>query len=448
MAGLKDLSLEELYAKEKKTKAVEIQIIQKSDFTRINNDWCDKVCKLQCKQSERVRLLTQPVDILIIQDHQAPPGKYDKWEGQQEGVQMGVVNFLAKEAGYSTIKYQVTSLLKCAATSEDFPNGKAPTQVTLQKCAPYLQAEIDRVKPKVIISLATAVTKTLGLSKASNTGDRGTIQFTPEGIPVVITLHPRILSSIRQNATGAMWGPDYMRLIQGDFEKAKNLITGKLTYTPTTLREAVTRMAEKHIRVATDLDQVKDFMEEIWALPENQLVSFDTETTSLDPLDPYLKILTIQFGWRNEDGELVAVVIPLWHRKNEFYVPEDAWSLVRPYLVSDRPKLAHNGKYDVLVLWFATATRVKNLAFDSLLATHSIYSGIQGCYGLKVAVWDHLTELGIGGYEDLLGKLSDLAKTLRKERAKVQLDQNEMELAMQIPEENQGENQGEMNEPD
>jgi uracil-DNA glycosylase family 4 len=440
MAGLKDLSLDELYAKEKKSKAVEIQIMAKSDFDKINLRWCDNICKLKCKNPEGVKLIRQEVDILIIQDHMAPPGKYDKWEGQQEGIQSGVINFLAKEAGFHGLKYQVTSLLKCSATHDDFPNGKPPTQTTMQKCSPYLQAEIDRVKPKVIISLATAVTKTLGLSKASNTGDRGTIQFTEDGIPVVISLHPRILTFIRQNARGSagMWGPDYLKVIQRDFEKAKDLATGKLKYTKNTLVEAIELIKAKYLRVAKSIDDVKAFMAEIWALPETQIVSWDTETTSLDPLDPYLKLLTTQYGWRNAVGDLQTVVIPLWHRDNNAYDPAEAWEIVKPYMLSERPKVGHNIKYDVLATYWSTGIRVKGIQFDTLLLIHSIYSGQQGCYGLKVATWDYLTEMGIGGYEDMLGKLSDLAKKMNKERAQIQLEQAAMEAALEGVEEEQG----------
>lgn len=335
MAGLKDLSLDELYAKEKKSKAVEIQIIAKSDFARLNDRWCHSVCKLKCKNPDAVKLIRQEVDILIIQDHQAPPGKYDKWEGQQEGTQLGVVNFLAKEAGFHGLKYQVTSLLKCSATNDDFPNGKPPTQTTMQKCSPYLMSEIERCKPKVIISLATAVTKTLGLTKHSNTGNRGEIAFMENGTPVIISLHPRILTFIRQNARGSagMWGPDYMKVIQRDFEKARDLATGKLIYTKNTLVEAIERLKRTAIRVAKSIEDVTTFMTEIWALPESQIVSWDTETTSLDPLDPYLKLLTTQYGWRNEKGELQTVVIPLWHRDNNFYDPYEAWEIVKPYML-------------------------------------------------------------------------------------------------------------------
>lgn len=415
------LSLEELYAraKEKVTPAVAKAIIlhPSSDFTRINPTYCDAICKLRCKSHDEVRLSTQEVDILIIQDHRDPPGKFEtrpSMKNRQETLQEGVVNFLAQQAGfydkYKPVTWKVVSLLKCAATHTDFPSGKPPSQTTLQKCLPYLKHELEQSKPKVIISLGTASTKSLGLTKHSNTGNRGQVVSSEWG-PVVLTLHPRILSYIRQNARGAggLWGPDYLRVIQRDFEKARKIATGEISWGSNTLGEAVAFFEVNRIKIATTLDEVREIMAIIEALPPEDVVSFDTETTSVDPLDPLLKILTIQFGWRDPaTGHVHAGVIPLWHRKNRYYSPDEAWEIVHPFLTGPRPKVGHNAKFDILVLYWATGIRVLNVIYDTLLLLHSIESGTQGCYSLKAAAWDHLMDLGFAGYEDLLGDLSKL----------------------------------------
>ena len=67
MAKLSTLSLDDLYNKDKKTKAVELAIIEKSDFSKINDRYCKNICKLKCKANNTVTLLTEKVDILIIQ---------------------------------------------------------------------------------------------------------------------------------------------------------------------------------------------------------------------------------------------------------------------------------------------------------------------------------------------------------------------------------------------
>jgi hypothetical protein len=205
-----------------------------------------------------------------------------------------------------------------------------------------------------------------------------------------------------------MWGPDYFNVVKRDFIKAADLATGRVKYTKSTLEETVELIKKDRLRVAKSLDDVIKFVAEINALPENKIISFDTETTSLDPADPDLRILTIQFGWINSQGQSVAVVIPLWHRKNDAYSPDEAWNVVAPLLTGSRAKVGHNSKYDILVIFWATGVRVANVLFDTLLIQHSIESGTQGCYGLKTACWDHLFHLGIAGYEDDLGSLSDL----------------------------------------
>lgn len=427
MAKLTTLPLDELYGKEKKTKAVELAIIEKSDFSSINERYCQNICKLKCKSQNTVTLLSEHVDILIIQDHRSPSGKFDRNEHQQDYIQAGVIDFIVKQANFQGMTYRVASLLKCAASKTDFPSGKPPTQVVMQKCFPYLHQELVNTKPKVIISLGTATTKALGLSSKSNTGNRGEIVISEYG-PVVITLHPRILTYIRQNARGAagMWGPDYMKIIQRDFEKARDLANGSFSYGKDTLRTTVDSLVKTRIKIAKTLDQVLEIRNAIDALAENAVISFDTETTSVDPLDPELRILTVQFGWRDPvTGIIVAGVIPLDHRKNTFYDPSKAWDIVAPLLSGPRKKVGHNAKFDILVLYWAKGVRVTNVIFDTLLLMHSIESGTQGCYGLKVACWDHLYKLGFAGYEDELGSLKDLKKKMGKAG---QSDDEELEV--------------------
>lgn len=422
MAKLTSLSLDELYAKEKKTRAVELAIIEKEDFSQIVPRYCENVCRLKCKQTDKVFLLgSSELDVLIVQDHQAPAGKFDRRDGQQEQIQRNVLEFVCQKAGFDGLKFRVVNLSKCPSTSNDYPNGKSPTATTLTKCFPYLAAEIERAKPKVIISLGTASTKALGLKKHSNTGNRGEVAISEYGT-VVITLHPKIMTYIRQNARGSagMFGPDYMEIIINDFRKATRLARGEIEYSATTLENAVNRLAADHIFVAKSLDDVKKYMGWVYSLESDRIVSFDTETTSLDPLNPTMRLLTIQFGWRDpKTGELIAVVFPLWHRKNTYYYPDVAWDFITPFLLSEHPKVGHNAKFDILVIYWSKGIRVKNVVFDTLLILHSIYSGAQGTYSLKMAAWDWLLEMGFAGYENDLGDLKKLQKETDKIAAKL-----------------------------
>jgi hypothetical protein len=394
------LPLNELYSK-KITASVEAAIHAKEDFSKISKDYCTHVCQLKCKKPERVLLLTKPVDILIIQDHAMPKGKYDRTDDQSEKVQQNIIEFICEKAGFQGLTYRLVNLLKCAPNEQDFPKGKAPTAVKLYKCKPYLLAEIERCKPKVIISLSTAVTKALGFKKHSNTGNRGEIVNGN----VIITLHPRVLSMIRQNASGAMWGNDYFEVIRRDFEKAARIARGEITIIP--LEKGIEKQ-KKNIKICQNLEDVRQVVETIMSLPDGYLISCDTETTGLDPMAEDAKLLCIQFGWKDEkSGEYVAAVIPLWHRLNTRYNPGLAWKLVIPILLSPNIlKVLHNGKFDILYIYHTTGVRMEGFEMDTMLLLHAKDSGTQGCMSLKTAMWDYCLELGISGYEDLLPKLT------------------------------------------
>jgi hypothetical protein len=399
---ISDLPLNELYQR-KITTSVEVAIHAKEDFSKISTTYCEKVCKLKCKSYEAVSLAQNEVDILIVQDHAAPAGKWDKIEGQQEKIQQGIINHLCKQAGFGNLRYRLVNLLKCAPTEQDFPLGKAPTITRLMKCKPYLLAEIERCKPKVIISLATAVTKALGYKKHSNTGNRG--EYIDN---VVITIHPRALTMIRQNASGAFWGQELYGVILRDFKKAAAMARGELK--PPALLDAIEFYKKNRIRVAGSIEEVKEFMDLLNALPTNSITSVDTETTSLDGMSENAKLLCIQFGYRDPVDKLVkALVIPLWHRENTAFSGDDAWALVAPFLEGPRLKCGHNFKFDILYIYYTTGVRVKNVVFDTMLLLHSLDSGAQGTFSLKAAVWDIVPWTGLGGYEDLIGKLTKTA---------------------------------------
>ena len=412
MAKLSELSLEELYSR-KITKSVEEIIIQKESFSQISTNWCGKVCKLNCKgPSNSLLNISRSVDVLIIQDHRAYDEPKFKRSGKLvEAKHKEIIKFLADKGLGKDISYQVTDLLKCPLTAADIKKNKPPTESVMLKCRPYLLDEIDRLKPKVIISLATPATKALGL-KASNYGNRGEI-MEYKGIPVVFSLHPRILIMLRQNSAGKFWGPDFFSIILRDFQKARRLIEGGLTVP--NLEEALSR-ARQRIIIARDIGRVKDLCAQLLELAKaGKVLSYDTETTGLDPQAPDAKLITAQFGFKDEDGQYKSFVFPLWHKDNIWYDPNEAWEFIK--LLLEDPsvkKIGHNMKFDVLYTYFTTGVRLQGVLFDTMLLLHSINSGVQGNYGLKQAVWDWLPETQLGGYEDRLPKLT---KGLKEEES-------------------------------
>ena len=410
MAKLTDLSLDDLYGR-KITSSVETVIRIKDDFSKKSENWCNKVCKLNCKSPPLDRYLVPDnhVDVLIVQDYRA----FDEprfWKRGEviEKKHLEIIDHMAKIAlrdnDGKLLTYGVTTLLKCAVTPADIKGGKAPTDIILSKCHPYLLKEIELRKPKVIISLANAVTKVLGFKK-SNYRNRGEIQLTTDNVPVVITGHPRKLMMLRQNSTGQMWGPDFYDMVLNDFRKASGIINGSI---PLPNMAAALARASDQIEIARSIEDVVRFTKELYdAGKQASILSYDTETSSLDPYLPTAKLITVQFGYRPEPGKPIrSIVFPMWHKGNTWYDPNEAWKHIAPILSADDIlKIGHNLKFDIIYTYVVTGLRIKGIFFDTMLLLHSINSGVQGMYGLKQAVHDWLPESGLAGYEEQLPPL-------------------------------------------
>lgn len=413
MTKLIDLSLEDLYTR-KITSTVERVIMSKEDFTKRAPNWCATVCKLKCKNPPEDNLIapSEQTDILLIEDYKAfADNKYNRDAARIQKAYIAIIRDLCGKM-FTGLRVDLTSLLKCSLRDDDVAKNKAPTDTYIMKCRPYLLTEIQRRKPKVIISLATSVTKSLGFKKG-NYGDRGQV-LDYLGIPVILTLHPRILTMLRQNSSGAFWGPDFYSIIQRDFQKARDIANGTLTIPST---DVGIENAKKSITIARSIEDVKRLTKHIIELGrQRRIISFDTETTGLDPYDEKAKLISVQFGWKNDEGKYEAAVFPMWHKDNIWYNPDEAWEFIHPILTDvGITKVGHNLKFDILYVAGTTGIRIAGVVYDTMLLLHSINSGIQGNYGLKQAVHDWLPETGLGGYEDKLPKLTKEKKLEEEE---------------------------------
>lgn len=397
---LKDMALEDLYNRPKITKQTLEAIQIKEDFSSIQPKYCDAACLLPCNNRETVKVQNFKADVVILQSHSAIP---DRWKESWkiEKTNQGIIRHLANKHFSSGIRHRVVNTLKCDVDKSNLKGKAALTQTQVLRCSPYALHEIKHSGARVVISTTTEATKALGLSDKSNYNNRGEIHISPTlGIPVVITLHPKVTTMIRQTARGQMWGPDYFGVIDRDFAKAADLLSGKLRLKNL---ETAVAMAKKDIVVCKTLREVKKWCNHIANLPANTVISWDLETSSLDPWAEGAKILTTQYGFRDPDtGRVKAIVVPLWHVSNKFFNPTEAWEYNIGIIERGPMKVGHNIKFDIKYTAVTQGVRAGNVAFDTQLLLHDINSGVLGNYGLKRAVWDFLTESGLGGYEDLL----------------------------------------------
>lgn len=411
-----DLTLKELYEQEKITPSVMKNLIFKEDFREIRRPWCERVCKLPepMKLYNLIDLRRNYSDVVLLQDSRQPGEKY-RTAGQVNASLERIFFDLCSNSLPEGTTVQILDLFKCPYRKDDGGYLKI-TGTMMKACTQYTLEELRQIQPRAIIATSTDCLKALGI-KANHKASRGHFYYTDlPGLPptpVLVTFHPRILPMIRQVASGASWGHEFYTLIQRDMQKIPLLITGELKMMTT---ERLDEIIADQVAVAGTLTEVQEMCELLLSLPRNRVISWDTETTSLDPWSSDARILTHQFGYRRPDGKIQALVIPMWH-KDTPYDPDLAAPMVEEVLTCDIPKVGHNAKFDYIFTEVTTGVKVQALRFDTMLMLHAVNSGVRGSYSLKDATWDIIPELGMGGYEDRLDESLDpeLMKRLAEE---------------------------------
>ena len=134
-------------------------------------------------------------DWLVLGD---PPDEDEDRLGQPFAEQAGILlgNMLkavgARRGGEARAGAYVSNVVKCRP-----PNARLPQAAELQQCAAYLQREIALVQPKLILAMGRFATQLLLQEHPEQAAlplgkQRGTV-YRYQGIPVVVTYHPKVL---------------------------------------------------------------------------------------------------------------------------------------------------------------------------------------------------------------------------------------------------------------
>lgn len=404
MATPKTMTLDQAYEyvaeKGRVVPSVFARISMLEDFSSPDPRYCTTVCQIPgaCKKPSNATLLKVPdkekngIVILFAV-------KPKSWRDTQH--QNSIVDYLMKTTCRG-IPYHIVYATRCAP---EFGAKKDFSITQMKACKNFLVKDIDELQPKVVITTSTMAAKSIGLVGIGQKThlSRFMFPFSNPDVSVVMTLNPLATTMIRQNASGAYWGNDFFHLIRHDFFKAGRLWKGEITNKDT--RSEVDSLKQQgRLKVTRSLIEVSEAMQFLQNLPVNSVISWDTETTGLDPWAEDARFLSHQFGFTFE-GQTYAVVIPLWHRDNDCYDANEAWPFIVAVLENPNlTKVGHNGKFDLKYTRVTTGVEVASYSFDTMYAVHSICSGLQGSgtYTLKKAVWDIIPESGLGGYDDLL----------------------------------------------
>jgi DNA polymerase len=113
----------------------------------------------------------------------------------------------------------ICNTVKCRPTLErgDRLANRPPTPEEMQNCRPYLDEQIEIVRPKVILALGAPAAKSFMGPTFSISRQRGQWFEGPSGIPVIATFHPAYI--LRQTG-GAM--TEVKRLVWNDLKQVRD----------------------------------------------------------------------------------------------------------------------------------------------------------------------------------------------------------------------------------
>jgi DNA polymerase len=112
----------------------------------------------------------------------------------------------------------ICNTVKCRPTMDTGTRlaNRAPTPEEMKNCRPYLDEQIEIIRPRVILALGAPAAKSFMGEKFSITKQRGTWYDGPNGTPVIATFHPAYI--LRQTG-GAM--TEVKRLVFADLKKVR-----------------------------------------------------------------------------------------------------------------------------------------------------------------------------------------------------------------------------------
>lgn len=226
------------------------------------------------------------------------------------------------------------------------PENRTPTKKEIKTCLPNLLKTIESVSSsvKMVFLMGNTPMSTL-LGRSGITKTHGIPEYI-EGVPYFPMYHPAYI--LRNEGTSIV------DTFFDDLEKAGRLydnIQGTRVKT----------WSHKELNA----EELEKLMPEIL---KAELLSFDTETNTLDMYEENADIICLGFCFDGNNGYL----IPLWHPdlKIEPIELKKRIALMKQILESKIPKITQNGMYDIRMVDKVFGIKVNNLKHDTTLMSH------------------------------------------------------------------------------
>ena len=342
-------------------------------FDLIPNQNCS-LCGL-CKTRKAIVNGVGPITSKIMVVREGPNFEEDKMGSPMLGEAGRLWRNLLKQAGIDYRDIFMTNLTRCHGGVVDFKKGpKDPSAEEIAACAPFLDEEIKRIQPVVIVPVGNiALRYFLGSKVASIMTHRGT-EFWSEkyNCKVIPAIHP---AAILRN-------PQYTSITIQDLVRIKQ----SSTYTGLTPKGAGT------YTIADTFDKVESLFAGLEAASE---LAIDIETTDLNPLTS--DISCIGFSWKEKEGWCLPIM-KAGGSTDSFWDKEYAvalWERIRRILEGPAKKIGHNFKFDQK-FFIMKGIKLNNFYFDTMLAHHLIDENAENLHGLKDCAWAYTD---MGGYD-------------------------------------------------
>ena len=334
----------------------------------------------------------EPIEMAFLAE---APGKVEEEKGIPLVGPAGMnLNTALKSAGIDRAKVMLGNVNRCKP-----PDNRTPTRAEQQKCYPYLLKELMKVKPKVIVTLGLAATKTILQNSSIRMGDAHGRAYS--GRPVlgfdciiVPTWHPSPTTFINNE--------DRRFQMIADIHIAKKYLEGE-------------SLSDKKDWLSITVANYETWRLVLPILERAEDLTIDVETTGLDIFAKNAEITNI--GITSYDNYGISVVC----REGD-WVRTDAEGNVHDYfkdfladlerLVNEIPTIAHNMSFDAKYMKKKWNIWPKKWLWDTMLGHSLIRPG--SSTKLKDISWLYTPKMG--GYEHELSKVGGLLKANAFER--------------------------------
>ncbi len=296
-----------------------------------------EACPALCKSRTKIVNGRGPEGASIMIVGEGPGQEEDSAGVPFRGKTGELLAYMCEEAGIGLDDVFLTNAIRCRPAGN-----RTPTAREIDACRGYLNAEIAKVKPKVIV--AAGASALAALIKAMPVGEvLGQTLFHHSGIPVIPTYHPAYYMRKK-------WGQ--LPLGIGHLRQVRDIAAGRNALQP--LEEA--RANAVAITTCDGLRELRDYL-----LSDSvSVITLDTESygvgeewTGLDWMGA--ELLCLSFSALDEWGRAIRAgfAVPLLQQGGKDWWGDDydeAVSLLHDILGSDKPKCIQNSIHDLRLL--------------------------------------------------------------------------------------------------